>query len=190
VNRTRSLTATGAVALALLAAACGDGSTSAASTTSTTSAPPTTPEPAPVIDVLARDYRFDGIPATIATGSQLTLTNTSEAEVHELIAFRLPDTETRTVAELMALPRAELEAVFQGPPSMVLVAPPASGGFPAVGTGVLTEPGRYLAFCAIPVGADPAAYLAAAQAAGGQPTGVAGGPPHFVAGMATELVVE
>ncbi|MEQ9161428.1 MAG: hypothetical protein RLN74_01900, partial [Ilumatobacter fluminis] len=61
----------------------------------------------------------------------------------------------------------------------------------AVGDGTLSEPGRYVLMCFIPIGADPDEYLAAVAAAGGgKPDGVAGGPPHFTAGMYAELVVE
>ena len=56
--------------------------------------------------------------------------------------------------------------------------------------GTLAEPGRYALMCFIPVGADPDEYTAAVQAAGGgKPSGVAGGPPHFVSGMHAELQV-
>jgi hypothetical protein len=45
--------------------------------------------------------------------------------------------------------------------------------------------------CFIPTGADPDEYLAAAAASEGEaPTGVAGGPPHFVNGMYAELQVD
>jgi hypothetical protein len=43
--------------------------------------------------------------------------------------------------------------------------------------------------CSIPMGVDPAEYLAAAAAAGGEKPDVPGGPPHFVSGMATDLIV-
>jgi hypothetical protein len=153
--------------------------------------PETTAVSAPeTIDVTAVDYNFDGIPKTIAAGSTLSLTNKSTAEVHELVAFRLPDTETRDAATLAALPREELEAVLAGPPALVTVAPPTQAGFTAVGDGTLSVPGRYLLLCTIPTGANPADYLAAAQAAHGGPVDVAGGAPHFVIGMFAETTVE
>ena len=37
----------------------------------------------------------------------------------------------------------------------------------AVGDGTLTKPGRYLFFCAVPTGADPRVWMAAAQKANG-----------------------
>ena len=57
------------------------------------------------------------------------------------------------------------------------------------GSSVLDRAGRYVVFCAIPTGADPEVYLAAAAEAEGGPPDVPGGPPHFVEGMVAELVV-
>ncbi|MBA2495866.1 MAG: hypothetical protein H0V33_02010 [Acidimicrobiia bacterium] len=139
------------------------------------------------VNVTATDYAFE-VPDEIAAGTTLTMTNESDVEVHELLAFRLPDEETRSAEELIALPQAELEGLFRGPPAAVLVAPPAQESFAAVG-GTLDEPGRYLLFCAIPVGADPDEYLAAAEQSQGGPIDVAGGPPHFVEGMFAEVQV-
>ena len=142
----------------------------------------------PVI-VEASDYKFDAIPDEFPSGTQLTLTNTSAKELHELVAFRIPDAETRPVAELMALPEEELGALFAGEPATVIIAPPESDGFPAVGTGIISEPGRYAFVCFIPTGADPEEYMAAAEASTGGPPDVAGGPPHFVNGMFAEATV-
>ena len=68
-------------------------------------------------------------------GTALTLTNHSTAELHEIVAFRLPDDETRSVAELMALPdTGALEAAIAvGPPALVMLAPPGQQGFAALG---------------------------------------------------------
>jgi hypothetical protein len=145
---------------------------------------------APVIAVDAVDYSFQDLPATVAAGTTLSLTNNSAAELHEIVAFRLPDTETRSIAELMALPEAELEpAIAVGPPALVMLAPPGEQGFPVLGDGTLSQPGRYVVLCGIPIGADPQAYLDAAQTSDGPPD-VPGGPPHFTAGMFAELIVE
>jgi hypothetical protein len=197
-------------ALAALAsltfAACGDSDDDAEpapSTAPAAEAPTTAPEPetttdhsahegdeAPVIAVNAVDYSFQDLPASVPAGTALSLTNNSAAELHEIVAFRLPDTETRSVEELMALPEEELEpAVAVGPPALVMLAPPGQAGFAVLGDGTLHEPGRYVVLCGIPLGADPQAYLDAAQTSDGPPD-VPGGPPHFTAGMFAELVVE
>ncbi len=74
--------------------------------------------------------------------------------------------------------------------SGVVIAPPSADGIVVEGSNVFTEPGRYLILCAIPTGADPQAYLAAAAESEGGPPDVPGGPPHFVSGMFGEVVVE
>lgn len=172
------------------------------STAATTSVPgtkdpateaPTTEDPGateagPTVEVRAIDYAYEGMPATIALGTQVMMRNDSIGEMHELIAMRLPDDEARPVAELLELPQAELEGMFAGEPAVVIIAPPGEDGFPVVGDGVMREPGRYVVLCAIPTGADPEEYLNAPEGEG--PPQVEGGPPHFVNGMWAELLVE
>jgi hypothetical protein len=185
----------GLLALMLVAglAACGSDDDTSADTTTTEAADETTttteaatPE---TIEVTAVDYAFEGLPSTVAAGSTLTLTNTSTAELHELVAFLLPDTEERSVEEIAALPEAELGQLFAGEPAAVLLAAPGGGEqIAAVGDGSFTEPGRYVVFCFIPTGADPEEYLNAPPGDG--PPEVEGGPPHFTEGMFGEFTVE
>ena len=163
------------------------GACSADEVAPTTTATPTT-LPSGTIELTATDYGFEGLPARVQAGTTFTLTNTSDHELHEFAAIRLPDDETRSVEELLQLPPEELAAFFPLVES-VMIAPPGEGGFPVVGTGTLTEPGRYAFICAIPTGADPAEYLAAAAESDGPPQ-VDGGPPHFAHGMYGEVVVE
>lgn len=146
--------------------------------------------PAEVV-VTATDYAFEGVPESVPAGSRLRIQNESGVELHEIVVFRLPDAEQRSFDELMSLDPAALQAATGGPPVAVLVQPPGGPAIDAVGDGTLAEPGRYLLLCAIPTGADPGEYMAAAaQSQGGPVTGVAGGPPHLAHGMAAELVVE
>lgn len=138
------------------------------------------------VNVTATDFAFKGLPESVPAGTRLTLTNTSNVEVHELVAVRLPDDERRSAAELVRLPMDKLMALFSGPPQLVLVAPP--GGGPQVvaeGDGTLTEPGRYLITCTVPTGIDPKVYL---EASG--PPQAAGGLPHTAHGMFAELTVK
>lgn len=146
---------------------------------------PSTDEP---IVVTAVDYGFEGLPEKIRAGTTLTLVNESMVELHELVAIRLPDDETRSVDQLVQLPPDELAAFF---PSVatVVIAPPGESGFAVEGTGTLTEPGRYAVICAIPTGANPGEYLEAAAEAEGGPPEVAGGPPHLAMGMYGEVTV-
>lgn len=141
------------------------------------------------IEITATDYSFGSLPDRIEAGSTLTLSNASEAEVHELVAVRLPDDEQRPASELVQLPMPELAAFFPLVTTVVIAPPSAPEGMVVEGSATLTDPGRYLFLCAIPTGADPDEYLAAAAAAQGGPPEVDGGPPHFVNGMFAEVEV-
>jgi uncharacterized cupredoxin-like copper-binding protein len=181
--------ATLVLVLALIATACG-GDTAETTTTrapTTTQAPTTTEALAAMVEVTAVDYGYEGLPASIAAGTTLSLVNESDEELHEIVAIRLDDDETRSAEELVGDPEG-LQALFPSV-STVILAPPGETGFAVVGTGELNEPGRYLIICAIPTGADPDEYLAAAAESEGGPPEVEGGPPHFVVGMFTEVVV-
>lgn len=171
-----------AIALTLLLAGCGDDGP--ASKTA-----PAGKASSEVVTVAAVDYQFRAVPAEVPAGTRVALANESRREVHELAAMRLPDGETRSASQLLALPEAELRAVLSGPPAAVLVAPPGEAGFATLGDGTLTQPGRYLFVCFIPTGADPAAFLAAARSSGDAPPSVPGGPPHFTSGMYAEVTV-
>lgn len=136
------------------------------------------------------DYEFTGLPDELAAGSVLSIDNQSDDELHELVAIRLPDGEERTGEELLQLPPEELGAFFGGVQAVLLQPPGSDEVILAEGDGTLADAGRYLVICAIPTGAAPQEYLAAAAAAqGGPPEGVDGGPPHFANGMWTELTV-
>ncbi|HMJ78217.1 MAG TPA: hypothetical protein VK507_19710 [Iamia sp.] len=189
---THRLAAGLAVALLLPLVACGDDDDgSATSDTSSTEAPSseaesetsgsettetTAAEPgADEVAITGVDYAFEGVPESIAAGTELAFTNESTGEVHEIVA------DPAGIGALLG----------GGPPAAVIVASPG-GSVPGavVGDGTLTEPGRYALICTIPTGVDPQEYLDAAAAAQGGPPAVEGGPPHFVEGMVAELTVE
>ena len=139
-----------------------------------------------VLEVTMADFRYGDLPDEIPAGTRLAVANTSTSELHELVAFRLPDGDDRTVDEILA---GDLAGLLGGtPPAMVLLAAPGGEQIAAVGDDTLEEPGRYLLLCAIPTGADPEEYLAAAATSDGPPQ-VEGGPPHFAHGMADDVVV-
>jgi hypothetical protein len=139
-----------------------------------------------VLDVTLTDFSFGDLPDGVPAGTRVQIDNTSETEIHELVAVRLPDGDDRSFDEIVA---SGLDEVFSaGPPAAVLLAAPGGEQIDAVGDGVLAEPGRYLLVCAIPTGADPQDYLEAAATSDGPPQ-VDGGPPHFVNGMVDDLVV-
>jgi hypothetical protein len=165
--------------------------TEAPASTVEVSDPPVT-EPASdtveVVEVHAADYGFGGLPQEVAAGTTFSLVNDSTAEVHEIVAVRLPDTETRSVYEIVQA--QDFGALFASEPALVIVAGPNQGEqMVAVGDGSVTEPGRYAVLCFIPTGADPAEYFAAAAESNGGPPQVEGGAPHIMNGMYAELLV-
>lgn len=165
-------------------AGCGAGDT-----TATTGAPGTT-ETENVVEVGMQDFGFVGLPDSVPAGTRLTVVNHAEAELHELVVFKLADDEDRKAADLAGLDPQELEATL-GAPVTVLLAAPGGEQIAAVGDGTLTEPGDYVAFCFIPTGVDPDVYLeAAAQSDDGPPQIDGAGPPHFVHGMLADLIVK
>lgn len=189
-NRTTRLAgAAGALLLATTAlAACGDDDDDAtATTTSTTTTAAVDDGP---VEIVAVDYAYEDVPESIAAGTQLTLRNDSDAEIHELVAFRLPDGDDRSIDDIAKLPPGELMALMGGEPATVLLAPPGGEVIPAVGDGTLADAGRYAIICVIPTGADPDEYLKAAAESEGGPPEVDGGPPHIANGMYAELIVE
>jgi plastocyanin len=145
------------------------------------------------VTITLSDYVFEGVPSTITSGTPIEVTNESADEAHELTAFRLPDTETRSLAELQALPPDEFGALVPGAPALAFAARPNEDGELVLGDGTLHEPGRYLLVCFIPTGADPDQVMTAMQAAAADPSAgppqIEGGPPHVAAGMIAELVV-
>ncbi|MEX2623570.1 MAG: hypothetical protein WD651_07570 [Acidimicrobiia bacterium] len=145
------------------------------------------------IEITGMDYAFNGVPGAVQTGAELTFTNASAAEVHEMVVVKIVDGEERTIDELLALPEEESDALveFQG----LLVALPGETGVNPEGPGTsitVSEAGRYALVCFIPQGADPAVVEAAmADQGGGEgPPDMGDGTPHAFLGMATEFQVE
>lgn len=108
------------------------------------------------------DFSFEGLPEAMSAGDRLEFRNESESEIHELVAFRLADDETRPISELVQLPPDELFGLVGPEPAAVLLAAPGGDMIAAVGDGTFDEPGRYGVICVIPTGADPDEYLVAA----------------------------
>ena len=170
------------VVAALVATSCG-----ATAEPTTTTAETTTTTEAEVLEVRGVDFGYAGLPAVVESGTAISFTNESDSELHEMVVIRLPDDEERTVEELVASP--DLAELFPSV-STVILAPPGSDGIVAVGEARFGDPGRYAVICAIPTGADPDEYMAAAAQSEGGPPEVEGGPPHFVNGMFAEVIVE
>lgn len=185
-GRPTTLVACAFAALAVVGlAACGDDDDA--------SAPTEAAAGGQAVTITLSDYVFEGVPPTITSDTPIDVTNESADEAHELIAFRLPDTETRSLTELQALPPDEFGALVPGAPALAFAARPNADGELVLGDGTLHEPGRYLLVCFIPTGADPDQVMAAMKAAAADPSAgpphIDGGPPHVAAGMIAELVV-
>ncbi|MGQ0680382.1 MAG: hypothetical protein ACT4OM_12135 [Actinomycetota bacterium] len=101
------------------------------------------------LEIAGTDFAFSGIPATIAAGTLLKFRNDSDKEVHEVVALKISDSETRPLADLLKLSEEELDSLLGGPPAAVLVAAPGEAGMAVVGDGTLTDPGRYGFVCMI-----------------------------------------
>ncbi len=140
------------------------------------------------VEVVLVDFAFEGLPDSVPAGTAFTVVNEAPSELHELVAFRLPDDEERPVEELAHLSPGELVGTL-GEPAAVILAVPGGEPIHAVGDGTLTEPGRYALMCFIPTGVDPDVYLAVAAETEEGPPQVDGGPPHFVHGMIAEITV-
>lgn len=176
------------LALVGIVTACGDDDDTATEPTSTTEAAAV--DGTDTLEVTAVDFGFEGLPETIEAGTRLSIANASASEIHELVAFRIPDDDSRSIDELVTLPPADLLGLVGPEPTMVLLAPPGGDQITAVGDGVVSEPGRYGVICVIPSGADPVEYLEASAESEGGPPDVDGGPPHITEGMFAEFVVE
>lgn len=177
-----------ALFLALGAAACSDddddSTASAAEETTTTVAEESEGAEGETVVVTAVDYGFEGLPDSVPAGTKLSLQNEGD-EPHELVAMRIPDSETRSLDELLQLPEDELGAIFgAAEPATVLLAAHGQHDVPGavVGDGTLKEPGRYAIVCFLPVGSDDSVLESE-----GPPQGDA--PPHITQGMSAELIV-
>ncbi|MGH8912277.1 MAG: hypothetical protein ACRDVD_07170 [Acidimicrobiia bacterium] len=144
------------------------------------------------IEITGNDYSFAGVPDVVASGAELTFTNASAAEVHEMVVMKIVDGEERPIEELLALPEEDADSLveFQG----VLVALPEQDGVNPEAEGssiVMTDAGRYAIVCFIPQGADPAVLeqaMAGGEAEG--PPDMGDGTPHAFLGMVSGFEVE
>jgi plastocyanin len=140
------------------------------------------------VEVTGVDYAFEGLPDTVEAGTTFSFTNEGE-ELHEMVAFLIPEEEDRSIDELVQLEDEELGEVFGGEPmpEFVLMAEPGEDGtmvFPPDGEATVTEPGRYGVVCFIPVGMTEMPE----GEQEGPPEG--DGPPHAFEGMTGEFTVE
>lgn len=126
------------------------------------------------IEVIARDFAFDGLEAIDSTGEYaLTLTNTG-SELHEVVMVRIDDDETRPIEELLM---EEDPSAFATDVAFAFACPGDSSAPVSV---QIDEPGRYVAVCFIPVGTTPQTPPEDFETMG---------PPHAMEGMVAEIEV-
>lgn len=126
------------------------------------------------VEVVGRDYSFEGIPETLAAGNQAWLFTNEGSEAHEIVVFRRLEGVTDPFEELLALPEEEAmsKVAFVG----------ATFGASNGSQGLLIgdfEPGDYIAICFVPVGTT--------SIDGEMTEGT--GEPHFMHGMQQEFTV-
>jgi hypothetical protein len=122
------------------------------------------------LDVTAEDYHFVGIPEELAGDYYIVNFVNDGNEPHELGVARINDDVALSVDELLALPEEESDTMIEFIGGMF-----AMPGESSVGSLTLTDPGRFVAACSVPIGTT-------ADAEGT-------GAPHFTQGMAHEFTV-
>ena len=102
MNRTTRLL--GVLAASAVLAACTSAESAETDTDATADAPPRpTPMATDSVEITGVDYGFEGFPASLPVGTELTFRNGSDAEYHEMAVMRINDDEDRSVEELLAL---------------------------------------------------------------------------------------
>lgn len=100
------------------------------------------------VDVTAREYAFQGLPATLEPGDVTFSVDNMGSEVHELHLFKL-DEDVSTVSELLGLSQDEAQDRMSSV-GMAVADPGETESFDAE-----LSAGRYAAVCLIPVGTMP-----------------------------------
>jgi len=124
-----------------------------------------------MIEIVAVDYRYEGIPAKLDIGTRLSLRNEG-AEPHEVVILRLR--EDTGIEDFVHLSEREM---LEGAETIgVLVASPDQT---AEGTITIGEAGSYVAVCFVSVGADADDEHVHDNSAAAPPTQV----QHYAIGM-------
>jgi hypothetical protein len=139
--------------------------------------PPEEPaDDATSVTITATDYEFAGWEELHNAGEYgITLVNEGE-ELHEMQLVRITDEQNRPIEELVDLNEEELEGVINQ--VAFSFACPGDAADPVAAD--MTEPGRYVMICFIPVGATPETSIEEFETLE---------PPHFAQGMVHEFEV-
>ena len=123
-----------------------------------------------VVNVTAKEYRFQGVPKTLKTGLVVINFKNVGAESHEIVLARILTSDS--VKSIIALPNDQASAKVES-----LGATGADPGKSSVGYYQITKTGRYAAVCLIPQGTT----------SNSQP---GTGPAHSTLGMYSEFTVK
>jgi hypothetical protein len=126
--------------------------------------------PGAKVDVVAIDYEFQGMPATLKSGvTHFKLTNNAPKEDHEMgLGKLLPANESMDIEAILALPGKKADKLFDPSTGGGMYAPVGESGFMTIDL----EPGKYVYACFIPVG------------------GKKNGKPHAMQGMYGSFTVQ
>jgi hypothetical protein len=106
--------------------------------------------PGAKVDVIAVDYEYQGMPATLKPGiTSFKLTNNAPKENHEMGLGRLlPANESMSVEKILALPEKKADKLFDPSTGGGMYAPVGESGYMTIDL----TPGKYVYACFIPVG--------------------------------------
>jgi hypothetical protein len=126
--------------------------------------------PGAKVNVVAIDYQFQGVPATLEPGvTHFKLTNNAPKEAHEMgLGKLLPANESMDVEKILGLPEKKADKLFDPSAGGGMYAPAGESGY----TTIDLKPGKYVYACFIPVG------------------GKKSGPPHAMEGMYGSFTVQ
>ncbi len=132
---------------------------------------------APITDIVATEYRFDEVPATLPAGPHGFRLIGEGEEFHELALIRVDD--DRPVVDLLELSEDEQEEAT----TYIGGVTACPGKTSPEALGVDLEPGRYTLLCFVPVGTSP-------DLEGDDLLDAYENDPHFTEGMVAEFTVE
>jgi hypothetical protein len=123
------------------------------------------------IRVMSTEYKYEGIPPTVAAGALSVSFINLGAEPHEMRVFRIPDGEQRPFTVLIGLPQGQRDQLLTS------ITPTISASPGSTDTEMIKlAPGRYGVACLKPKGSTPAQDGT--------------GPPHATLGEAAEFTVQ
>jgi len=132
------------------------------------------------VDVVATNYLFTGVPATLTAGATSFEFDNKGTEQHEMVIFRKADGETLTFDQILAIKdEAEVDKHMK-----LVTATEAAPGQDDRYAVADVKAGDYIMVCFVPVGSTPEAAKAAREA-GKEIEGA----PHFTQGMKAEFKV-